>query len=361
MFALMLPVERKNTWQLAEAVGDETPHNFQQFLKASVWDEQAVCNEVGRYVYEHLGAPDGVLALDETGFIKQGRQSAGVARQYVGCTGRIENAQVGVFAAYVGSKGAALVDRELYLPKEWTDDRERCKKAHVPDDRAFATKIELARLMVARALELGAPVGWVAADSVYGVDVRFRSWLEDQGLQYVLGILPQTLVWNGDGHQRADELARALPASAWKRHSAGVGVQGPRWFDWAVYRLQTARDAAWGRWVLFRKDASGDLCHYLVAAPAGTPLSAMARAAGARWAIETCFEQAKQEVGLGDYEVRSWHGWYRHVTLAMAALAFLAVMRHEARTPEPDKKGAVEARDRNRPMAAFKRKRGLSA
>lgn len=361
MFALMLPVERKNTWQLAEAVGDETPYNFQQFLKASVWDDQAVCDEVARYVYEHLGEPDGVLALDETGFIKKGRHSAGVARQYVGCTGQVENAQVGVFAAYVGARGAALVDRELYLPKEWTDDRERCRKAHVPDERTFATKIELARRLVARALHLGAPVGWVVADSVYGADSRFRGWLEGQGLRYVLGVTAQYLVWNGREHQPAGEMACALPASAWKRHSAGAGVQGPRWFEWALRRVQTGHDASWGRWVLFRRDAGGDVCAYLVAAPAGTPLSQMVRAAGARWAIETCFEQAKQEVGLGDYEVRSWHGWYRHITLALAALAFLVVMRHEARTPEPDKKGAVEARERDRPMAAFKRNRGLSA
>ena len=357
MWALMLPLERKNGWHIAEALGESSPASIQQFIKAAVWSDRGVCDAIARYAYEHLGEPEGVLALDETGFIKKGKMSAGVARQYVGCTGQVENAQVAVFMAYVSAKGATLVDRELYLPKEWTDDRERSRKARIPDEREFATKIGLGQRMVARATSAGAPFRWVVADEVYGPDASFRRWLEDEGLQYALGVPCNYLVWWGDDKKRVDQL---VPAHGWERLSAGDGVQGPRWFEWAARRYQAASREGWDRWVIFRRGLDGGgLQYYLASAPASTSLTTFVKAMGARWAIETCFEQAKGEVGLGDYEVRTWHGWHRHVTLAMGALAFLNVMRHEARTPEPDKKGALEAAKRENPLAKFRRSRGL--
>lgn len=361
LFALLLPVERCNTWQLAEAVGDATPHAFQQFLKAAVWDADGLRDETARYIYEHFGEPGGVLVLDESGIPKRGRESAGVGRQYIGCTGQVENAQVAVFAAYVSQNGAALVDRALYLPEDWIADPARCLKAHVPAGTGFATKPELARRQVERAHDAGAPFDWVSGDEVYGRDPALRAFLESRGIAYVLGVASDFNVWRGDDKQRVSAVLPRVPDAAWQRLSAGEGTRGERLFDWAALRVQGEPREGWHRWVLFRRTVDGKrVDYYTVAAPAGTSIEAIVGAAGARWAIEVCFEQAKGEVGMMDYEVRSWHGWHRHVSLAMAALAFLTVMRHEAKTAEPPKKRGLEASQQPSTLTAFKHRRGLS-
>ena len=179
---LLGQLERKNGWTLAEAAGEVSPDGMQRLLRTADRDAEAVRDELRGYVVERLG-PDGVLIVDETGFIKKGARSAGVARQY---TDKIDNCQIGVFCAYATPAGRALIDRELYLPRAWVDDRDRARAAGIGDDVGFATKPELARRMLQRALDAGVPVGWLTADEVYGQDKRLRVWCEQHGLPYVL-------------------------------------------------------------------------------------------------------------------------------------------------------------------------------
>lgn len=333
---LLGPAERKNGWQLAEAIGDRRPWRTQRVLSHVLWDQGKVRDLCRTYVVEHLGAPDGVLIIDETGFLKKGTRSAGVARQYSGTAGRVENCQIGVFLAYASGKGHALIDRELYLPKEWTDDRERCTAAAVPGAVAFATKPQLAQRMIERALTAGVPVSWVLGDEVYGNDRRLRIWLEQHERPHVLAVKATEPLWalvagQGAIQVPAKDLATAEPLEGWRRLSAGAGVKGERLYDWARFRLFRLQQAPWDHWLLVRRKLSkpDEMAYYVVFGPAATSLEALARIAGRRWPVEECFETAKQEVGLDGYEVRSWHGWYRHVTLSMLALAFLAAMRVE--------------------------------
>src|SRR6478735_9787673 len=165
---LLRPVARKNRWQLAETVGDAAPYGLQQFLYRAAWDPDAVRDDLRAYVVEHLGDPEGILVVDETGFLKKGEKSAGVQRQYSGTAGRRENCQIGVFLTYAGARGHTFLDRALYLPASWTDDRDRCRAAGIPDEVAFATKPALAQAMLERALDAGVPAAWVTADSIYG-------------------------------------------------------------------------------------------------------------------------------------------------------------------------------------------------
>jgi SRSO17 transposase len=330
---LLGPVRRKNGWQLAEHLGDARPWRTQRVLSHVLWDEEAARDLCREHVVERLGAEDAVLVVDETGFLKKGRHSAGVARQYTGTAGRVENAQVGVFLAYGSSKGQALIDRRLYLPERWAADAERLRAAKVPGDVGFRTKPEIAREMVARALDAGVPCGWVLGDAVYGADRRLRVMLEQRGQPYLLGVRGNDTVWaelDGSVGQHAPELlARALPAQAWRRLSAGVGAKGERLYDWARVRLVRLQAPPWDHWLLVRRPVAdpSDLAYSVVFGPAGSRLLDLARVAGRRWLVEECFEAAKQEVGLADYEVRSWRGWHRHVTLAMLALGLLAGLR----------------------------------
>jgi SRSO17 transposase len=332
--ALLSSAERKNGWQLAEQIGDVRPWRTQRVLSDALWSQdkaRALCRS---YVIEHLGAPDGVLVVDETGFLKKGTQSVGVARQYSGTAGRIENCQIGVFLSYGSRKGHALIDRELYLPKAWTDDRQRCDAVSVPPERTFLTKPQVAQLMIERAIAARVPFSWVAGDEVYGNDRRLRLWLEQQERPYVLAVrstetLGAQLAEQEPGQIAAKDLATTEPADGWQRLSAGAGSKGERLYDWARWRLFRQQEQPWDHWLLVRRKISNpeELAYYVVFGPADTSLQTLALVAGQRWRIEECFEAAKQEVGLADYEVRSWHGWYRHVTLSMLALAFLAVMR----------------------------------
>jgi SRSO17 transposase len=332
-------VERKNSWQLAEAVGDATPHGIQRLLGRARWDADAVRDELRDYVVEHLGEPDGVLIVDETGFLKKGTKSAGVARQYSGTAGRIENSQIGVFLAYRSRRGAAFLDRTLYLPKGWADDHSRRREAGIPDEIPFATKPEMARTMLRRALKAGVPARWVTADEVYGSDSKFRRLIEDSGLGYVVAVTSAQRLFLGGYYGRADDFAAGLDEDAWKRLSCGAGSKGQRLYDWAFVGFPFQSDEEWAKGLLVRRSIADptERAYYLCRCPRGTTLEGLVGVAGCRWSIESAFEQAKQEVGLDDYEVRSWDGWHRHVTLSLLAHAFLEALRVSASAGPPPK------------------------
>jgi SRSO17 transposase len=355
LMGLLAPLERKNGWQLAEAAGDGTPDRMQRLLNNARWDARQVRDDLRGYVIERLGDAGGVLIADDTGFVKKGVKSAGVQRQYSGTAGRVENCQVGVFLAYASPAGRALIDAELYLPRSWTGDRARCAEAGVPAGAVFATKPELARVMLGRALDAGVPARWATADEAYGQDHKFRVFLERRRLGYVVAVPCSQPVGAGTGYgstgSRADVLAAAAPAQAWKRLSAGDGAKGPRLYDWAMAALPIIREPAEGfeRWLLIRRSITEpeELAYYLCFGPAGTTIGQLVRIAGARWAIEECFQSAKNETGLDQYQVRRYDAWHRHVTLAMLAHAYLAVTAatspkaHPAWSPSPQPKSAV--------------------
>jgi SRSO17 transposase len=359
---LLSPVERKNSWQLAEALGEPNPYRIQHLLGRALWDAEKVRDDLQQYVVEHLGDDQAILVVDETGFLKKGRHSAGVARQYSGTAGRVENCQIGVFLSYASLHGHTFLDRELYLPKEWTNDPERCRRAGIPDERDFATKPSLARQMLARALDAGVPAGWVTGDSVYGDDRRLRLWLEEREQAYVLAVSGKEYVWLGFQQVRIKALLADLPAEGWQRLSAGAGSKGPRWYDWLLLPINPPLTEGWQRWVLVRRklDEPTDLTAFVAYAPAATDLETLVRVAGSRWTIEVVLEEAKGEVGLDQYEVRSWTGWYRHSTLAMWAHALLAMLRARAVTEEGLKKRGLLPVPTGS-LDVFKRSRGLSS
>ena len=334
---LLSSVERKNSWHLAEWMGEASPDGVQHLLERAQWDADAARDVLREYVIEKLGADDGVLIVDETGFIKKGQHSVGVQRQYSGTAGRIENSQIGVFLCYAGRGGSAFIDRELYMPKVWSDDAQRCAAAGVPEAVQFATKPELARRMLERVLEAGVKCAWVAGDAVYGGDRRLRAWLESQGQAFVMAIAKdEPLWWQGPQHKRADAIAQDLPAQSWRTYSAGTGTKGERLYDWALaplWRLQmTAEERRFGHYLLVRRslDEKQELAYYVVYAPRNQAArQVLAQVAGRRWEIECGFEAAKGDCGLDQYEVRRWSGWYRHITLALLAHAALAVLRVE--------------------------------
>lgn len=342
---LMSDIPRKNGWQLAEFAGEATPDGMQRLLSTADWDVDGVRDDLRGYVVEAIGTPAGVLVVDESGFLKKGTHSVGVKRQYSGTAGRIENCQIGVFLGYVGESGYALLDRELYLPQDWSADAARRATAKVPEEIEFATKAELARRMLARAFAADVPCAWVTGDSIYGGDRRLRLWLEERSHWFVLGTAKNEALWGGFQQQRADVWASTIPDDAWCRLSCGDGAKGPRLYDWALLYLPR-----WGQssdimhGLLVRRSLDdGELTYYVIFAPAGTPLQTLVTVAGQRWTIEECFELGKSEVGLDEYEVRHWPGWYRHITLSMLALAFLTVTRSRAVQAENEKKRGIQA------------------
>jgi SRSO17 transposase len=334
---LLASVERKNGWQMAEELGEANAHGVQRLLEEADWDEEAVRDELRTYVIEQLGEPGGMLVVDETGFVKKGKKSAGVARQYSGTAGRRENSQVGVFLLYASRSGAAFIDRALYLPEEWTADRVRCREAGIPDEVEFATKGELAQQMLARAFAAGVPAEWVVGDTVYGYD-ELRLWLEEQQKNYVLAVSETHQVWVQGRPQPVGLLAALLPDEAWVVLSAGEGSKGPRLYEWAWLQLPDETEATSKRirWVLIRRSLSdrSERAYYRVYGPATTTLAEVVRVTGSRWKIEEGYEQAKGQVGLDQYEVRTWRAWYRYVTLALVAYAALVVMQGQARAQE---------------------------
>ncbi len=348
---LMAPLERKNGWTISEVSGARSPDSVQWLLTGADWDPDLLRDDVRGWVVDRLGDPGGVLIVDDTGFLKKGGKSAGVQRQYSGTAGRVENCQIGVFLAYATPAGRTLLDRELYLPKVWTDDRDRCAEAGVPDERhseaGFATKPELAALMLTRAFDAGVPASWVTGDEAYGQVGRLRAMLEERGMSYVLAVPSNQRVHPAgasiaDGEIRIDAAVAALAPQAWTTITVGAGAKGPRTYQWARAAIRPL--AGPGYWLLARRSLADptDIAYYLAAAPPRTPLRELARVAGARWAIEETFQTAKNEVGLDHYQVRRYPGWYRHITLAMLAHAFLTITRAAQRPREkggPDQPG----------------------
>lgn len=328
--ALLAAVERKNGWQMAEELGEHGPRGVQRLLGEADWDEEGVREDLRAYVVEHLGEEQGILVVDETGFIKKGKKSAGVARQYSGTAGRRENSQIGVFLLYASSRGAAFVDRALYLPEEWTSDRVRCREADVPDEVGFATKGALARQMLARAFAAEMPAKWVVGDTVYGYD-ELCLWLDEQKKNYVMAVPETYVVWRAGRQQPIGLLAALLPQDAWVVLSAGEGSKGPRLYEWAWLKLpeHMEADSERRRWLVIRRSLvdQSKRAYYRVAGPTATTLPELVRVAGSRWKIEEGLEEAKGEVGLDQYEVRGFRAWYRFVTLALLAHALLVVVR----------------------------------
>jgi SRSO17 transposase len=328
---LLDPLERRNGWQVAEALGERSPDGVQRLLRTARWDAEAVRDDLRAYVVEHLGDPAAVLVIDETGFLKKGTQSVGVARQYSGTAGRIENCQIGVFLAYASPRGQAFLDRALYLPQAWTQDGTRREVAGIPSEVPFATKGDLAQAMLARAFAADVPAAWVTGDEIYGNDGDLRRWLEGQQRPYVLAVARSHPIWQAGVQVRVDALLEAIPEDGWQRISVGDGSKGPRDYDWACARLPYLTEDGWGQWLLIRRSVSDSEEHafYRAFGQDETSVAELARVAGTRWTIEEGFQRAKA-IGLDQYEVRRWAAWHRHITLCLLAHAFLAVTRAAA-------------------------------
>jgi SRSO17 transposase len=337
---LLDPVERRNGWQVAEQLGERSPDGVQRLLRTARWDAEAVRDDLRAYVVEHLGDPGAVLVIDETGFLKKGTKSVGVARQYSGTAGRIENCQIGVFLAYASPRGHAFLDRALYLPQAWTADPARREAAGVPEDVVFATKGDLAQAMLERAFAADVPAAWVTGDEIYGNDGDLRRWLEAQARPYVLAVARSQPVWQDGGQVRVDELVATIPEAGWQRIDIGAGSKGPRRYDWACARLPYWTEDGWAQWLLIRRSVTRpeEVAFSRAYGREETASTDLARVAGTRWAIEEGFQRAKA-IGLDQYEVRRWEGWHRHITLCLLAQAFLEVTRAAAATGE--KRGAT--------------------
>ena len=346
MRGLLSDLPSKNCWTIAEHAGDPNPDGMQHLLARAVWDEDKVRDDLRDYVVEHLGDPKAVLVVDETGDLKKGTATVGVKRQYTGTAGRIENAQVAVYLVYASSSGHAVIDRELYLPRSWTDDPERLQVAGVPSAIGFATKPALAQAMICRALDAGVPAGWVAGDEVYGANPGLRAELEARQIGYVLAVACDHRVRVGGTTQRADALLRGVPARAWQQVSCGKGAKGHRRYDWAFVRLDhdgSAPDGQAGKhWLMVRRNhTTGELAFYRCFTPRPLPLAVLVHVAGRRWTVEERFQTGKGLVGLDQHQVRRWRSWYRWVTLAMLAHAFLVVAALAERSCRPPPSGLI--------------------
>jgi SRSO17 transposase len=367
---LLSGAERKNSWQLAEVAGNSTPYGIQHLLGRANWDAHAVRDDLRGYVLEGLAGEESSLIVDETGFIKKGDKSVGVKRQYTGTVGKRENCQVGVFLAYASERGQAFIDRELYLPEEWVEDKERREQAGVPEEVRMRTKPELAKAMLQRALDAGVKAEWVVADCVYGDSRRLGMFLEEREQPYVLALSGKAHVRAGFYQHRVGTVLESLrqgellPEEGFRRISAGEGSKGPRLYDWLRLPLNPSLQEGFQRWLLVRRSIEDpeEISAYTVFAPDGATLEALAKAAGSRWRVEIGFEEAKGEVGLAHYEVRSWDGWYRHITLALFAQAFLTSIRAEGVDIEASQKASQKGGPKPEgtdSLWAFKRGRGL--
>jgi SRSO17 transposase len=340
--AILSSVERKNGWQVAEHAREATPYGMQRLLSQAIWDVDGVRDEVRTFALEHLGTSQAIVAVDETSFPKRGKHSAGVKKQYCGTTGQVQNCQVGVFLSYITARGHTLIDRELYVPQDWLDDCARCQQAGIPDTISFRTKPELAVQMLEHLHHARVPVDWVVADSVYGGYPELRTWLETHQYCYVGAVAcdEPVVLQTPAGVRRVevrDVPALLLTDSSWQRLALSEGSKGPRLFDWAcVPLLHQGADDGWHSLLIRRTlDATPEQAYYLVFASPATPLHAKVTALGGRWRIEEDFANGK-DLGLDHYEVRSFVGWYRHITLVMLALAFLGSIASAARTSDQE-------------------------
>lgn len=329
---LLSPVERKNSWQLAEVSGYSDPYGLQYLIRRAYWDEDALQKEISAQIYTQLGS-NGILAVDETGFLKKGQKSAGVARQYSRTAGRIENSQIGVFLSYMTASGRSLIDRELYLPKEWIADKARCREAGIPVDVKHETKPELALDMLKRAFASGIQADWVVGDNVYGC-FSIRNYLQEINQQYVLAVPSNQQVYIGIRGYKAKELLPMI--EEWHEISSGNGTKGPRIYHWAMIEINSLDYSGFQVYLLFRKSITDpeEVSYYITFAKDTTTFDEVVAAAGSRWSIKECFEVAKSQVGLDQYEVRSYTGWYRHITLSMLAMTFLNQLSVEINTKE---------------------------
>ncbi len=340
-------VERKNGWQLAEAIGERDPQGVQRLLNAAKWDADAVRDDLREYVVEHLGDEEsGVLIVDETGFLKKGEKSVGVARQYTGTAGDTVNCQVGVFLAYASKEGAAFVDRALYLPRAWTNVPARRAEASVPEELIFRNKIELAEIMLERAFEAELPARWVLADSFYGRSHAFRMWLEERIRPYAVMVPKTNAVPLGGRKKKIEKLVERLPEGAFSEVRPAQDASGRRPWEWAFLDLAPDPEKGMRRWLLVRRstDDPEDMGFYQAYGPEGTLTEELVRVCQERWAVEECFAEAKGEVGLDHYEVRTWGAWHRHITLCLLAHAFLAVTRRAAVEEEGSRKKGISTR-----------------
>ena len=328
MRGLLSPIERKNGWQMAEAVGEATPYSIQQFLYRGQFNADNLRDHLRNYIKENLGDMNGVLVVDETGFLKQGKMSCGVKRQYSGTAGRIENCQIGVFLTYASEKGHSSIDRRLYIPEDWHQDPERCRKAGIPETVRFQTKPQMALEMIKSATETGVPYKWVTGDCVYGDYTDIRKWLEDQRKCYVMNVSGKAYVWRGFKQESVTSILKNLPLEGWFEASCGDGSKGARLYDWLLLPMNPGVTDGFKRSLLIRRSKSvpDELRAYICFAPVDTPAQEYVEIAGCRWTVESCFKESKSEVGLDQYEVRSYQGWYKHITFACLALALLTVI-----------------------------------
>jgi len=363
---LLSSAERKNSWQIAEVMGDSTPDASQRLLYKVDWSADAARDRLLEFTIEVFGEEDAIGVVDETGFIKRGQHSVGVKRQYSGTAGKIENCQIGTFLSYATTKGHVFLDRRLYLPEEWCNDPERRVQAKVPEDVVLQTKPEQAMAMLKYAWQAGVPMRWVAGDEVYGDSTKLRDLVAGSGRLYVLAVQTATPVWTERppvvepesqkrGRPRTKvRLAEGAPAATtvqavtaswserrWQRLTVAEGEKGLITYDWACQRIVEARDGLPGAdgWLIARRSISKptEIAYYLSNAPIDTPLLKLAQVASTRYTVEQCIEEAKGETGLDEYEVRYWHSWHRHITLSMMAHAWLASVRYQA----TEKKGGL--------------------
>ncbi len=349
---LVQQTDRRNAENLAETIEGATPRSLQRFLTESPWDDVLVIERLQGHVGPRLDQPGAVFVLDDTGFAKKGTKSVGVARQYSGTLGKVGNCQIGVFLAYVSAQGHALVDKALYLPKEWTDDRLRCLAAGVPREVGYQSKAELGLGLLRQARKAGhLTTAWVTGDAGYGEVPTLRDSLAAEDWCYVLEVPSTTCVftqdaqvaipvWSGRGRkpsqpqllageprsQSVVAVAAGLAPSAWHELTVAEGAQGPRIHQFAALRVWESREGLPGRpcWLALRRDLDGsEAKYYLSNAPADTSLGRLAEVGAMRWPIETEFQTDKGETGLDEYEVRTWAGWHHHVTMALLAGTFL--------------------------------------
>lgn len=355
LLGLMSTAERKNGWQLAECAGDSTPYVFQHFLYRGRFSSDSLRDCLRTYVGDKLGQEGGVIVVDDTGFLKQGKKSCGVKRQYSGTAGRVENCQIGVFLTYASSRGHAPIDRRLYIPEDWCKDRERCRAAGISEDVEFQTKPQMALEMIQEATMAGVPYTWVTGDCAYGDYRTIRLWLEEHDKCYVLCVSGKEYIWQGFRQNSVSSILKGLPEDGWFKASCGDGSKGERIYEWMCFRLDSSTKTGWERFMLVRKNTKGELRAYLCYAPYNTPVEKLIQIAGVRWTVERCFAESKSEVGLDHYEVRSYQGWYKHITLACLALALRTVLSADSL----DSKTMQAYNPASNSLEAFKKGRGL--
>ena len=355
---LLGPAARKNGWQLAESLGEATPYKIQQFIYRGKYSSDELRDELRTYVSEELGEEDGVVVIDDTGFIKQGKKSCGVKRQYSGTLGKVGNCQVGVFLTYASAKGHAPIDRRLYMPKDWVEDSERLKEAGAPEKLEFQTKPEMALEMIQEATAAGVPYRWATGDCAYGDCREIRQWLEKNEKRYVMCVSGKEYIWDGNKQVSVADVLKGLPSDGWFEASCGDGSKGTRMYDWTAFEIESNMcQEGWKRVMLVRRGKSDetDIRAHICYAPKDTADEKLVEVAGTRWTVETCFKESKGEVGLDQYEVRSYDGWYKHITFACIALAFLTVLSGQSL----DTKSIQQHNPSSSSLDGFKRGRNL--